>query len=145
MANLSAPTVALPVLELGPGDELTREGTYSGKLFVLERGRLRVERGGIELALLDEPGAIVGDMAVLLGIPHSATVTAIEPTWVRVLDEAMDVLSSNPEFSLHLATLACARLDATSSLLVELSAGCTAEEQALRGRILKIVAGPSPA
>jgi len=39
---------------------------------------------------------------------------------LRVIEEALPFLERTPLVALHVATLACARLDATSALLVEL-------------------------
>jgi CRP-like cAMP-binding protein len=138
MTTLAALTVSLPLHVLAPGTQLTSEGSHSGRLYLLESGRLAVSREGVALATIDEPGAIIGEMAVLLGIPHSATVTAETEARVRVIDEAIDVLSQNPDFALHIATLACARLNATSALLVDLrrTAAGKKQEQALMSRIL---------
>jgi hypothetical protein len=36
---------------------------------------------------------------------------------VPVIDEALDVLQQNPDFALHIATLACACLNAASALM----------------------------
>ena len=90
------------------------------------------------LVVLVVTAAIIGEMAVLLGTPHSATVTAEVETRVRVIEEAIDVLQQNPDFALHIATLACARLNATSALLVDLRRGAEGrkQEQALMSRIL---------
>lgn len=145
MTTLAALTVALPVETLPAGSVLTAEGSHSGRLYVLEAGRLAVARDGVPLASIAEPGAIIGEMAVLLGIAHSATVTAETEVRVRIMDEALDVLSQNPDFALHIATLACARLNATSALLVELrrAAAGRQQEQALMSRILmSMVATP---
>ncbi len=138
MPGLAAITVALPLETLAAGTHLTTEGTSSGHLYILESGRLHVSRGGVTLATIDEPGAIIGEMAVLLGTPHSATVIAEVPTRVWVMAEAIDKLVQHPELALHIATLACARLNTTSALLVEMQ-NQTADqprEQALMRRIL---------
>jgi CRP-like cAMP-binding protein len=142
MTNLAAFAVSLPLETLAPGTHLTTEGTRSGQLYILETGTLTVQREGVSLATLDEPGAIIGEMAVLLGIPHSATVIAKTEAKVRVVADAIGALSQNAEFALHLATIACARLDATSALLVELKsqAAGKAREQALMSRILMALA-----
>ena len=138
MSTLAALAVSLPLETLKPGDRLTTEGSYSGRLYLLEAGRLTVSRDGVDIAHIEEPWAIIGEMAVLLGTPHSATVTADTTVRVRVIDEALDVLSQTPDFALHIATLACARLNATSALLVDLrrAAEGKKQEQALMGRIL---------
>jgi CRP-like cAMP-binding protein len=142
MPSLAALAVSLPLETLAPGTHLTTEGTRSGQLYILESGTLTVQREGVALATIDEPGAIIGEMAVLLGIPHSATVIARDTARVRVVDDALGTLSQNAEFALHLATIACARLNATSALLVELKgqAAGKAKEQALMSRILMALA-----
>ena len=142
MPSLAALAVSLPLETLTPGTHLTTEGTSSGHLYILESGTLTLQREGIALATIDEPGAIIGEMAVLLGIPHSATVIAKDAARVRVVNDALDTLSQNAEFALHLATIACARLNATSALLVELKgrAAGKAKEQALMSRILMALA-----
>ena len=142
MPGFASLAATLPLETLEPGTHLTTEGTRSGQLYILESGTLTVQREGIGIATIDEPGAIIGEMAVLLGIPHSATVIAKDMARVRVVNDALGTLSHNAEFALHLATIACARLNATSALLVELKgeARGKAREQALMSRILMALA-----
>lgn len=142
MPSLAALVASLPLETLAPGTQLTTEGTRSGQLYILESGKLTVKREGVALATIEEPGAIIGEMAVLLGIPHSATVVAQSEARVRVVADALGTLSQNAEFAVHLATIACARLNATSALLVELKgqAAGKAKEQALMSRILMALA-----
>jgi CRP/FNR family transcriptional regulator, cyclic AMP receptor protein len=146
MPTLSDLTADLPAQPLRPGETITTEGGRSGRLYVLESGTLSVERGGVVLTRIDTPGAVIGEMAALLDIPHSATVRAETVAQVRVLDDAAERLSQNAELALHIAMLACARLDATSALLVELrkeSAG-KASEQTLLGKIFTALVTTPP-
>jgi CRP-like cAMP-binding protein len=145
MASLLALTAALPVAELVPGETLTTDGEESlGRLYVLESGTLAVERGGIKIATIDDPGAIVGEMAALLGTRHSATVRAETAAKVRVIDDAVAFLERQPLVALHVATLACARLNATSALLVEMrkEVADKASEQGLLSRIFNALTMP---
>lgn len=130
--------LSLPQETLAPGTHLTTAGTRSGQLYLLEAGSLVVIRDGVELAVLEDRGAIIGEMAALLDIPHSATVVARTETKVRVVANARSALAAYPALALHIATLACARLNATSALLVEMKSGTpgTDRQQALMGRIL---------
>jgi CRP/FNR family transcriptional regulator, cyclic AMP receptor protein len=57
---------------------------------------------------------------VLLGIDHSATVVATSPVEVRHIEDGLRWLENSPVAALHVATLACQRLDRTSAMLVEL-------------------------
>ena len=60
-----------------PADALLiREGETTGRLYVLLSGRLDVLKGETVVATVTQPGAILGEMSVLLGQPHTATVRA---------------------------------------------------------------------
>ena len=120
MANLLTLTNAYPVLSLRPGDRLIEEGEAKGEMFVLVHGQLKVERDGVEIARLIEPGTLVGEMSVLLGNDHSANVTAVTEAEVRHIEDGWRWLEASPIAALHIATLACQRLDRTSAMLVEL-------------------------
>jgi CRP/FNR family transcriptional regulator, cyclic AMP receptor protein len=120
MASLLALTTGHPLRTLNPGEILLTAGDPGGELYVLEAGRLTVERDGVTIATIAEPGAFIGEMGVLLGTDHSATVRAETAARVRTIDDGIAFLERTPLAALHVATLACARLDATSALLVEL-------------------------
>ena len=57
-----------------PGENLVAKGEVGGGLFVIVSGTATVQTGGKEHAL--EPGAFIGEMALLERRPRSATVTA---------------------------------------------------------------------
>lgn len=120
MANLLALTNAYPTLSLRPGERLIETGEARGEMFVLVHGQLKVERDGVEIARLIEPGTLVGEMSVLLGTDHSADVSAVTDVEVRHIEDGWRWLESSPIAALHIATIACQRLDATSAMLVEL-------------------------
>jgi CRP-like cAMP-binding protein len=120
MANLLTLTLAYPSLHLKPGEALIEAGEARGELFVLVSGKLKVERDGVEIAKISEPGALVGEMSVLLGVDHSANVTATGPVEVKHIEDGLRWLEGSPVAALHVATLACQRLDRTSAMLVEL-------------------------
>jgi CRP-like cAMP-binding protein len=64
-------------LDLVAGTTLFREGDEGDGMYVVASGRLSVRRGGQAVASLG-PGAIVGDMALLLEAPRVATVIVDE-------------------------------------------------------------------
>lgn len=121
MPSLLTLLAGQPLRSLAAGDVLIAEGGPPGDLYVLEAGTLTVARSGIGIATINQPGAVVGEMSVLLGKPHSATVRAESAAQVRVLSNANASLDSDPALAKQLATILAARLDATSALLVELS------------------------
>ena len=69
------------VKEFVDGEVIFREGDPPTTVMVVLAGKIRVfvEREGEDLVLTDvEPGAILGEIAVLCGIPRSASVRASE-------------------------------------------------------------------
>jgi CRP-like cAMP-binding protein len=145
MASVLALVTGQPTRTLAPGEILIAAGEAGGELYVLERGRLSVEREGVPLATIAEPGALIGEMSVLLGVDHSATVRAETESTVRVIHDAIPFLERTPLMALHVATLACERLDRTSALLVELRKETEgkASEQGLLSRIFSALSAPA--
>lgn len=58
------------------GEAVLEEGNYEKTFFMLLRGQVRVVRGGRELAVLSEHGAVFGEMSLVLGRGRTATVVA---------------------------------------------------------------------
>ena len=121
MATLLDLTANQPVETLADGAVLIAEGAAGGDMFVLESGQLEVGRGGVELAVITQPGTMVGEMAVLLGKPASATVRAKGEVRVRALRKARAALESEPSLAFYVAGILAGRLDATSAVLVDLA------------------------
>ncbi len=75
------------------GSTIIEEGAVEDHLFVVVEGRVRVHRDDTTLVELG-PGSIVGELAVLVPEPRSATVTALDATLLLtvrkpVLDELL--------------------------------------------------------
>jgi CRP/FNR family transcriptional regulator, cyclic AMP receptor protein len=129
------PSESIDLLE--PGQVLLAEGAAGGSLHVLITGELVVERDGVVLATLTQPGTLVGEMSVLLHRANSATVRATKPSRVRTIADAANVMASDPTLAVKVASLLASRLDATSALSVQLSHEHSGKphEQGLLGRI----------
>ena len=69
------------------GSVIVREGEPGEEMYVIASGRVDVQRGGHVLNGLGD-GDVFGEMAVLDPGPRSATVIALEPTHLLVLDQA---------------------------------------------------------
>jgi CRP-like cAMP-binding protein len=146
MASLLTLTYSQPTRQLDAGEILIREGDPGGDLFVLETGKLRVERGGVTIATITSPGALVGEMSVLLGTENTATVRADTASAVRVVKDALAYLERQPLVALRVAMLLSQRLDATSALLVEMSKGAaptkSADRQGMFTRLMAALQTP---
>lgn len=72
-------------LEVDSGAVLCTEGRPGSEFFVIAGGRAEATRDGEHLAYL-APGAFFGEMSLLDHGPRSATVTAVTPMHLLVLD-----------------------------------------------------------
>jgi hypothetical protein len=68
------------------GAEVLHEGGRTGHLYVLIEGRLEVVKGDTVVATLTEPGAVLGEMSVLLDQPHTATVRAAQDSAIYQIE-----------------------------------------------------------
>jgi CRP/FNR family transcriptional regulator, cyclic AMP receptor protein len=100
------------------GTELISQGGKSGSLIVLKEGELEVLRDGHFVSSSSLPGAIFGEMSVLLERPHSATVRAVSEVQVFVIDNALAVLERHPSWLLQIARLLAQRVNLTTARLV---------------------------
>ena len=102
---------------IAPGLALIEQGGNTGQLYVLKEGQLEVQRDGKHVSTIRTPGAVVGEMSVLLDTPQSATVRAITEVEYFVIDNAIDILNTHPDWLLQIARLLAQRVNATTALL----------------------------
>jgi CRP-like cAMP-binding protein len=79
------------------GETIIREGELESWMFILVEGTARVDVGGTEVSRI-EPGASVGELAVLDPAPRAATVTALTPCLLFRIDHAafQEVMEEQP-------------------------------------------------
>ena len=117
-ATLGERIAALPLEAHEAGATVLAAGEATGRLLVLEQGLVQVVRDGVQLAELGEPGTMFGELALLLGRPHTCDVLTVERSTFRVADAA-GLLRDDPALALHLAALLARRLDLANHALVE--------------------------
>ncbi|QOZ56525.1 Crp/Fnr family transcriptional regulator [Bradyrhizobium sp. CCBAU 53338] len=105
---------------IAAGTDLVTEGGASGHLYVLMDGKLEVLKGEMIVATVTEPGAVLGEMSVLLGVPHTATVRACTNTVIYEFEDAASLLKQQPELALLLARMLAQRLNAANTYLADL-------------------------
>lgn len=128
-----------------PGQVMLAEGERQGKLLVLIEGQVEVIREHLQVSHVDEPGSVFGEMAVLLDMPHSATVKALSAVRAHEIPDALTFLDRHPEMSLQLATMLARRLYYTTSYLVDLQQQASGKRQDLDlvDQILSALAEPA--
>ena len=97
------------------GAAVIEEGAVEAHLYAIIAGRVRVHRGDRSLVELGA-GATVGELAVLAPAPRTATVTAIEPTHLLRVDQAVldELLVDWPELAQGVIAELVSRLRATT-------------------------------
>lgn len=102
---------------MAPGMTLIEQGGRTGQLYVLKNGELEVVRDGKHVTTIRTPGAVIGEMSVLLDKPQTAMVRAITEVDYFVIDDAIEVLKTHPDWLLQIARLLAQRVNATTALL----------------------------
>jgi len=112
---LAAVAQAAAEERLSPGAVLMEEGAVEAHLYAIVEGRVRVHRGERTLVELG-PGATVGELAVLVPAPRTASVTVLEPTLVLRVDQVVldELLVDWPELAQGVIAELVSRLRATA-------------------------------
>ena len=106
--------------DVSAGAFVLHEGHTTGYLYVLIEGRLEVIKGDTVVATITEPGAILGEMSVLLHQPHSATVRAASVATIYEFSDAASFLRAQPAVALLIARLLAHRLHVATTYLADI-------------------------
>ena len=117
MLELSA---HLPEITVDAGHAVVHEGGASGEIWVLVSGSLQVLKGDVAVNVISRPGAMVGDVSVLLGTDHVTTVVAMEPCRLRYAEEGRSLLLDDPQVTRLLAVGLARRLNFVMTYLADL-------------------------
>jgi CRP/FNR family cyclic AMP-dependent transcriptional regulator len=110
----------LPEVDVAAGDVLLNEGEPGGAIWVLVEGSLGVRKGQTQVNTITQPGAIVGEISVLLEAPSGATVEAIEPSRLRHAADGAAFLNGDSEITRQLAIGLAERLNYVTTYLADL-------------------------
>lgn len=127
-ADRDAVLAAATIVDIAPGDVITREGTAASAFFVLLAGEasVSIDDGGtpVEVGTV-RPGDTVGELAALLDTPRTATVTATRSGRLAQFDAAgLDALfAASPRFGVALSRELAHRLKDALAIKNELQLG----------------------
>ena len=77
-----------PLATYQAGEPVLTAGSTTGRLLILKEGAVEVVRDGVQIAKVTEPGAVFGELSVLLNQPHTADLRALETSQFHVADAA---------------------------------------------------------
>ena len=109
----------LPLLSFRAGETILDDGGRKGVLYILASGSVEIVKDGTQINVISEPGAFLGEVAVLLDQPHSATVRAVGECTCRVVEDPQGFVTANPDVGIELARLLARRLHYLTTYLVD--------------------------
>lgn len=112
---LAAVAAVTSEVDVEPGEVLIEEDAVEAHLFAIVEGRVRVHRGAQTIVELGA-GRTVGELAVLVPQPRTASATALEQTLALRLDKAVldELLVDWPELAQGVIAALVARLAAVA-------------------------------
>lgn len=119
MTELLDQCAGLPVQTMAAGDVLIHEGLRPASMLVLISGSASIERDGVPFARVDTPGAVFGEMSVVLDQVATATVRASSDVEVYTIAEPLQFLREKPGAALAVLRVTAARLDGMTQYLVD--------------------------
>jgi CRP/FNR family transcriptional regulator, cyclic AMP receptor protein len=120
MSSVPGHGTGLPAVHFDAGTELLPEGQTTGRLYILLEGEVEVLRGDTRVMVANRPGAIFGEMSLLLDVPHTATVKTLSAASMYEIEDGAAFLEAHPEIALAIAKLLAQRLNAATTYLVDL-------------------------
>ncbi len=117
-----------PLRTWQPGEILVEPGRVMSVIYLLTDGAVTIERDGVVFSRIDTPGAIFGEMSVVLGTPATATARAASPVACHVIEDPLVFLTEQPGAALAVLRLTASRLDAMTKYLVDVERQLAEEE-----------------
>ena len=111
----------VPLRTLAPGTILLAEGKHDRTLCVLVDGDVEILKDDFQVNTVSEPGAVFGEMSILLDTPHTATVRARTPCRVHMIEDGDAFLRSNKDMAYDLLKIMAGRLQGVTLHLTNLN------------------------
>jgi CRP/FNR family transcriptional regulator, cyclic AMP receptor protein len=110
---------ALPLTTYRAGETVLTAGSTTGRLLILREGAVAIVKEGVEIAQVTEPGAVFGELSMLLDQPHTADIRALATSQFHIADAAT-LLVQDPIALLYVAAVLARRLDGANQAVIEL-------------------------
>jgi CRP-like cAMP-binding protein len=117
--NLEQPTsqnsiANLPLVTYQAGETVIPYGSRAARLLILKKGAVAIIKEDTEIAKVTEPGAVFGELSVLLDQPNKMEVRALETSQFHVADATV-LLTLSP-IAAHVAMALARQVDNANDL-----------------------------
>ncbi len=112
----------LPTVDYAAGEVIITETKDTQGLYFLESGTVDVFKGATRVARESTPGAVFGEMALLLESVATATVRARDGCRFYVARDGAEFLAAHPEVGFYLAHLLATRLETITRYVADVKA-----------------------
>ncbi len=103
-----------------PGEIIIEEDGESSELLILRTGTVEVRRAGQLVAVIDEAGATLGEVSMLLASPSTADVVARSEVELTVIADPDEFFTEHPRLALVVARQLAERLARVTDYLADL-------------------------
>ena len=109
----------LDPITLPAEEDFITQGTPGGVLYVLESGAVDIFKDDTRVARSNQPGAVFGEISLLLDTTHTATVRTTEESTFYCIREPALFFKHHPEAAFLLSKLLAHRLDNLTRYLMD--------------------------
>lgn len=90
---------------------LAREGDNDNIIFILIKGTVGIFKGDVEITRFTDKGTIIGEMSMILNSPRTATIKAIEDSYVATIKGTLEqIVTGFPDVASNIITNLAERL-----------------------------------
>ena len=105
---------ALPLVTFQAGETVIADGSMAARLLILKKGAVAIVKEDTEIAKVTEPGAVFGELSVLLDQPNKVDVRALRTSQFHVADATV-LLTLSP-IGAHVAMALARQVDNANDL-----------------------------
>jgi CRP-like cAMP-binding protein len=100
---------------------IIEENTKTGAIFILIEGKIEIIKNGAPVAILSEPGTIIGEISLLQDCPHTATCRSLGKVKMYSIMNGKEFLLNNVNIFWLISRDLANKLQLTTSCLASFS------------------------
>ena len=110
MIDIEVSLKDFPLITIKKGENLLTQGEKTDSVYFLEDGDVRISNDNYELSITSAKGAVFGEMSIMLGNEHSATVQCLRDSTFYHIENPKKYLKSHPDVIWHIVEILSLRL-----------------------------------